>query len=442
MAIVTHELREFETGEACGGTGLAGVGGLSQYPARAIVYRPVDSAGHENVVFVRKNPLLGEYLSYVHSHGIGVRHVKGIDGDHLFTSMLGSPALRSLLQRELMIGQQVQPFVYAETSEHWAQQFGVRRPQWHCASKFVRETLENKILFRDLGQRILGSDRQQSAFANYRVAKTREEVEQAARDMLKLHGTVMVKRPDKASGVGIIKLVDEHDLETGAFQAFAADFIDGVSPIIVEEFFHGEDFSVIFDIRPRKVELLYWTLQYMEDDGKTHAGNTVSLDPFNIFPESWGVTIVSRIVRTIRDLTFKYSSWAREQADYAGIGRVAFDFRANHDGDAILIEANARFSGSTYPYEILEQVIGRPGSPEVVLMHNVNVSTGFKDFRCVADKLDSVDSSMRDDGIGSLIVNPFCIQGEKPKCAIATTARSMDEAAERFFTYVRPALRS
>ncbi len=393
----------YQTGEASadGRQTLAGIDDrIGDYAARALLL-PGKAA------IVPKDVLIDASVADLRTWGIGPQEIIQVPGDRgLYSGVLDCSRTTAILRHHVNLGGKIQVFNPTASCWSFCEQLGVHRGVLHNRPEDLT-ALTDKIGFRRLAAE-LGLRR---AFPEHRFATQAEEVRAAARELFLLgHRQVFIKRPDLASGTGMIK-VGARGLNGRKLNTFLSRYAGSVE-LIVEAAWGQEDYSFVFDVNETSWTLEYVTGQFMEADRKTHAGNFLGATPKDCLPADWNKIKRGKFICTVLDFMTPMIDQLRKRG-YRG--KLCVDVRGNHRGEARLLELNARASASNFPHAVLEQVRNHYGHKELgAVMLNVwlpNQVERYEDLRALIGN-DLFDPTT---GFGIVPGNILCVRHQRPK---------------------------
>jgi hypothetical protein len=206
------------------------------------------------------------------------------------------------------------------------------------------------------------------------------------------------------------------------------------------------DFSVTFASTEKGVFPLAATINMVEADGVTHAGNGIgTLD--ELCPQGWDLSLFHGVIQAV----IRTNSAILEElvrlfgAEVYGI--FGADVMVRMDGVWFQCEINARNTASTIMKEVMDGLSAKAG-----WMRNVHPDARFKTWMDIEAALGSLnwentdrlvrvgaEEEVLEAGEGVVLMNPLCMPGKMTILAVAASleqARRIFEMTERVLSHV------
>lgn len=368
------------------------------YTSRALL------APEAAVVYADEN--VEPYLNYLNQLGFGPDQMWQVKsrGETLFESIDKSPKKEEILEESDVII----PYSSWHKINKFKEKWGLELSQWGAQPEEIHIALENKIKLR--------SQFPSELFVDYQVGSNLSEIRQISRDMIDQYGSIVVRHPKMASGVGSKLITEKNQLETEEFTQFVKSHC--IKDMLVEQFLNrGKEFSITWEVdRNKEVNLLYWSLQYIEN--RTHKGNMIE-EPEVIFP--WEAKDqIKDIQATTYDIVDQYRC----------PGRVGFDLIAEPDGTWNILECNCRYGGSAYPEFVRRQL---DSNRSVIMYHIHPKEDSFQEVHNVFEELGIAYDP--DHEKGAFVANPSCLPKKCSAILVEENPQQAEEKLSKIKTY-------
>ncbi|MBI2099237.1 hypothetical protein HYT45_02350 [Candidatus Uhrbacteria bacterium] len=367
------------------------------------------------VVFVRAGEEVHDYRRFLNDIGIGAEIVVQVPEDDLFQGILESGELRSAVHCFVLGGGKLQFFNSTAREEMFLQQLGLGWEDTISAPAEISALADNKAALRKLAME-LGLT---GLFPAHVFCRKRAEA-LAGVEMLQKEAEpdfIVLKRPDLASGLGLVKLrTDNPGLLKAQVESYFSKYGEA-RELILEAGYEHLSLSVLWNIESDDEKPLIVSRQLV-DERFVHQGNIISSG----LPPEVSVADGGQLVE-------KSSLLAKALRERGFRGICGFDFMKTRSGNIFCLECNGRITATVYAYGLARQIEAERGhKPWAVHMQNLHPENA----RNFAELRAKLEPDLFDGQYGILPFNVRCLSLAEPKCGLMCVAEGAEEAAFLF----------
>lgn len=366
------------------------------------------------------------YLSYLSEVGIGAKEVIQVPGEDLYAALLEKEEIIERLRGLLTAGGKLEFFNSSLAGERLLQKFGLCWGDTLSPLPGVASFFDNKVYLRTLA----GELQCGQVFPPHILCASGRRIHQDI-DILEVGiwkrfrqkcDFLILKRPDLASGAGMIKLrTDSPELLKAQLKAYFAKYGEE-KPFILEAGYEHTPVFIVWNIEASGARVLAITKQILNERFE-HEGNIVSSGDIS------GISGEDRLAIIAKTAPF---IWPMQGRGYRGV--CGFDLMKTNNGMIFALECNARLTASSYAAGVGAQIEADCGLPWAIYMCDVYPAgiNGFKDLVSVLSAGDGRKSVLFDRYSGVLPLNVRCLGLPKPKCGLMCIGENEAEA-KKFF---------
>lgn len=363
---------------------------------------------------VKAGEEIHEYKCFLHDLGIGAELVLQVGGENLLQGVKAHPHYVDTIRTLVDAGAKIQFFNSSEQEDGFLKELSLGWEDTVSPPPSISQCVDNKIWLRDFAKEQGLND----LFPRHIFCKTKAEVQRAVSELSRsIPDFVVLKRPDLASGLGLVKLrTDSQAILRAQLDTYFSKYGENHS-LIVEEGYEHIPLSLLWDIDEDDTRVLAVTRQLL-DEHFAHQGNVLS----SLLPAEVTEDDRQRMISMSEHLSTIF--WSK---DYRGL--CGFDFMKTRDGKIFLLECNARVTAATYAYGVAEQIAaGRGNIKWTIHMQNLYP----KNARNFAELQARLGELVFNGYYGILPFNVRCLSLEEPKCGLMCIASGEEEAADLY----------
>lgn len=369
------------------------------------------------------------YLNYLRETAeIGAKEVVQIPGEDIYASFFEREEIVECLRGILSSGSKLEFFNSSLPGERLLNKLGLHWRDTLSPPPGVAGYFDNKVYLRTISGElrcgqvfpphvVCASERRVNLDIEILETKARNKYGQKC-DFL------ILKRPDLASGKGMIRLrTDSPELLRAQLRAYFDKYGED-QPCLLEAGYEHVPVSILWNIGEVDASVLAVTRQILNERFE-HEGNIISSGPIA------GISSHDREMMIAKTAPF---IWAMQGRGYRGV--CGFDLMRTKTGMIFVLECNARFTASAYAAGVGAQIGDSWGnSPWTIYMRNIYPQK-IRSFRTLsqvlAAKQDSGSVLFDEWNDGALPFNVRCLGLPEPKCGLMCISETEDGAKKLF----------